>query len=317
MKKLVLIASVFVCIAAATITPRIEFEAPEVYPEGVAYDSIGKIYYVSSARLGTIGKVSPQGKYTIFYSDNSLKSSYGLKISPDGKRLYACVGDANYSKFKSAETDKKMARLIGIDLKTGKKMIDTDLSKLISGKHFGNDLTFDKTGNAYITDSFANAIYKVSPDGKPSVFAQHDLFKSEGVSLNGIVCHPTGFLIVANGGTGSLLKVDLKNPSNVQKVKTDQFFMNADGLLLDGKDLIMVQNGGVNKIYRFQSTDNWMSAKVKAATGPDDHFMFPSTATRANNEIWVVNAKFNELVDSTNVPSKKFTLQKAIFKPVP
>ncbi len=318
MKKILFAGLVLMCMAAATLTtPRIEFEAPDAYPEGVAYDSVGKNYYVSSARLGSIGKVSPDGRYSVFYTDNTLKSSYGLKISPDNKKLYACIGDANYSKFKTPETDKKMARLIAVDLKTGKKITDVDLSKLIPGKHFSNDLTFDKAGNAYITDSFANAIYKVTPDGKASVFATHELFKSEGVSLNGIVAHPSGFLIVANGGTGSLLKVDIKSPTNVQKIKLDQFFMNADGLLLDGKDLILVQNGSVNKIYRFETADNWASAKVKAATHPDDHYTFPSTATRANKEIWVMNAKFNELADSTNVPSKKFNIQKAIFKAVP
>ena len=300
-------------------TQRIEFEAPDSYPEGVVFDKTANVYYVSSARTATIGKVAGPGSYAPLFTDSSLKSSYGLKIHPDGKRLFACISDANYSKFTSPDTRKKLARLISIDTKTGKKLSDVDLSKLIPGKHFINDLTFDPKGNAYVTDSFANAIYKVTPDGKASVFSKSDLFKTEGVGLNGIVWHTDGFLLVDSSGSGMLYKVDGKDGSKVTKVKTEQFFMNADGLLLNAdKTLTLVQNGGVNKIYKLESKDNWASAKIKEATMAEDRFTYPSTATvNAKNETWIMNAKFNELIDSTLVPSKKFAIQKAVFVPIP
>ncbi|GEP51153.1 hypothetical protein FNO01nite_18250 [Flavobacterium noncentrifugens] len=303
-------------IAALFVAPshKIEFEAPESYPEGVTFNPKNNNFYVSSARLGTIGEVSSDGKYKIFYQSPELKSTYGLKVSNDQKRLFACVGDANYSKFKSPDTDKKLAHLIAIDLKSAKKVMDVDLSGLVPGKHFPNDLTFDKSGNTYVTDSFANVIYKVSPDGKASVFAKSDLFKTEGVGLNGIVWNPGNFLLVSSSGAGTVFKVDVANPTNITRVELPQFFMNADGLLLnDSSTLTLVQNGGSNRIYQLQSTDNWKSAKVKSATKYEDRFAFPSTATANKNEVWVMNAKFNELNDSTSVPSKKFSIQKADF----
>jgi len=303
-------------IAALFVAPsqKIEFEAPESYPEGVTFNPKTSNYYVSSARLGTIGEVSSDGKYKAFYQSPELKSTYGLKISNDQKRLFACVGDANYSKFKSPGTDKKLAHLIAIDLKSGKKVLDVDLAGLVPGKHFPNDLTLDKSGNAYITDSFANVIYKVSPDGKASVLAKSDLFMTEGVGLNGIVWNPGNFLLVASSGAGTIFKVDVANPMNITRVELPQFFMNADGLLLnDANTLTLVQNGGSNRIFQLQSSDNWKSAKVKSATKYEDRFAFPSTATANKGEVWVMNAKFNELNDSTTVPSKKFSIQKADF----
>ena len=296
---------------------RIEFEAPECYPEGIAFCPKNDCYYVSSARLGTIGEVTSDGKYKAFYQSADLKSSYGLKISPDQKRLFACIGDANYSKYQSSDTHKKMARLIAIDLKSGKKTFDVDLSNLVAGKHFPNDLTFDKSGNVYVTDSFANVIYKVASDGKASVFSKSDLFKTEGVGLNGIAYNPGNFLLVSDSGTGMVYKVDVANPNNVQPVKIPQFFMNADGLLLtDPNTLTLVQNGGSNRVYQLSSSDNWKTARVISATALEDRFAFPSTATANKGDVWVMNAKFNELADSTNVPSKKFTIQKAIFRPM-
>jgi sugar lactone lactonase YvrE len=317
MKKL-LILFLFAQIGwAQEPTKRIEFEAPETYPEGIAFDSKANTFYVSSARLGTVGKVTKDGKYTELYADKSLKSTYGLKIHPDGKRLFVCAGDANYSKFSTPDTKKKMARLLSIDLKTGKKVADIDLSGLIPGEHFPNDLIFDGSGNAYITDSFADAVYKVDASGKATVFSKSELLKSAGVGPNGIVFKAKGFLIVANNGAGALIKIDLANPEKSSKIKIDQFFPGADGMIMNNENtLTLVQNGGVNKIFKIKTSDNWNSAEVIESTSVEDRFAFPSTAAMAGNETWIMNANFSELTEGNNVPSKKFSMQLAVFKPV-
>lgn len=320
MNKIVLCILLAGCTAALPDqpTPRISFTAPEAYPEGVAYHPEADLFFVSSARLGTVGKVTPGGVYSVLLNDPTFKSTYGVKIHPDGKRVFTCVGDANYSKFTSPDTRKKMARLVGIDIATGKKTDDIDLSKLVPGDHFPNDLTFDAQNNAYITDSFANVIYRVTPQGAASVFAASPLFNTKGVGLNGIVYHPDGYLLTVSSGTGAVYKIDMGNPKNVTKVKTDQFFMNGDGLLLNsGNKLVVVQNGGSDKIYELTSTDNWSSAKVSASTLAADRFTYPATATFAKEKVWVMNANFSELTDSTSVPSKRFDLQHARLVPLP
>jgi hypothetical protein len=94
--------------------------------------------------------------------------------------------------------------------------------------------------------------------------------------------------------------------------------MNADGLLLrDNTTLVLVQNGGSDKIYELKSEDNWSSAKLIASTLATDRFTYPSTATIAQDKIWIMNAKFSELVDSTSVPSQKFAIQHARMLPLP
>lgn len=317
MKNLIILLLFVQSVCAQQPTRRIEFEAPESYPEGVAFDKDANVFYVSSARLGTIGKVSKEGKYSELYADKSLKSTYGIKVHPGGKKLYVCAGDANYSKFSTPDTKKKMARLLIIDLKSGKKTADIDLSGLVPGEHFPNDLAFDDKGNVYITDSYADVIYKVEASGKAAVFSSSDLLKSAGVGPNGIVFHPQGFLLAANNGTGALVKIEITAPEKASKVKIDQFFPSADGLLLnDNNTLTLVQNGGVNKIFKIKSTDNWVSAQPIESTSVEDRFAFPSTAAVSGNEIWIMNANFSELAEGNNVPSKKFSLQQAVFTPI-
>ncbi len=297
---------------------RIAFIANDSYPEGIAYDKTKDIFYVSSMRNGTIGKVTRQGTYSILHYDSTLKSTYGLKVHPDGKRLFACVGDANYSRLTSSDTRKKMARLISIDLTTGKKVSDVDLSRLVNSKHSPNDMAFDDKGNIYVTDSYAHTIYKVTPDGNANIFSQHAKFKTEGVGINGIVYHPAGFLLVDNSNTGRIYKVSTVNPQDVSVVQIEQYFLGADGLLLnDDNTLTMVVNGGNDKIYQLSTEDNWKSAKLKGTTLIAERFTYPATATTSGNEIWVMNARTNELMDSTAIPSKRFAIQRAVLKPIP
>jgi sugar lactone lactonase YvrE len=314
---LLVITILYSCIAVGP-TPRINFTAPDVYPEGIAYDNTANVYYVSSARTGAIGRVTPEGAYTVLYTDTTLKSTYGMKIHPDGKRLFVCASDANYSRYTSPDTRNKMMRLISIDLATGRKLSDLDLSTLYPGKHFANDLVFDDKGNLYITESYSNTIIKVDANNTPSVFSKSPLFETGGIGLNGIVYNPAGYLLVNSTGKGMLFKVDINNPQNVQQVKLPMYFIGADGMLLnDPNTITMLVNGGNDKIFRITSSDSWQSASLSGTTLIADRFTYPATATFKGDDVWVMNAKFHELNDSTSIPSKIFAIQKAVIKPIP
>lgn len=297
-------------------SPQIKFTMPGLYPEGVTYNSKNSLFYVSSVTTAAIGTVDMKGNYKPFYEDNSLKSTYGLKIDPNQNRLWACVSDANYSKFSDSATYKKSGRLIAIDLASGKKVQDIDLSKEYKGKHFINDMAFDAEGNIYVTDSFSPVVYKINKEGKASVFAQSDWFKSEDIGLNGIAYHPQGFLIVNNNSRGALYKIDIKDPKNVSRVKVKNLFPGADGMLFNAAgNLILVQNKSVDKIHQLTSTDNWQNAEVQASTAAEDRFQQPSTTTLVGNQVYVLNSKMNELADPIKRPSKEFSIQLAEFKP--
>ena len=294
---------------------KITFQAPKVYPEGIAFDNKNGVTYVSSVKTGTIGKIDASGKYSEVLVDKALKSTFGMKVDEKTNRLWVCAGDPNYSIYKAPSTFKKMARIVAIDLSTGRIAADIDLSKLVEGNHFPNDLTIDGEGNLYITDSFAPAIYTVDTKGNPSVLVSSEMFKSKFVGLNGIVYHPKGYLLVAHNTDGCVFKVDLKNPSKPERVKIDQFFPGADGLWLDKQqNLVLVQNKGVNRVFKLSSTDDWKSAKVSGHTPPDALLQNPTTCGWFKNDIYVLNAKLNELSDSTMKPSDSFSFQQVIFK---
>lgn len=313
-----LLSGIFLLLSTLSVaqTPRINFKAPKFYPEGVAWDRDANRFLIGSVKTGTIGSVTENGDFAPLYVDSTLKSSFGMKIDGSGK-LWVCTGDPTYSIYKDSSTYKKMIRLIGIDLKTGKKTDDIDLSSLFPGKHFANDLVLDNAGNKYITDSYSPVVYRVDAGGKATVFAQSPLLGSIDVGLNGIVWSNKGFLIVANSSQGQLYKIDINNPTSISVIHQTTFFPGADGLLWDTKgNLLLAQNRGVHKIFQLTSKDNWGSCEVIASTLATDRFIQPSTIASTASSVYVLNSKLNELSDLTAKPSEEFSLQKVILHPV-
>ncbi|NIJ52970.1 gluconolaconase [Dyadobacter arcticus] len=298
-------------------TPVIKFAVPGLYPEGVAYHPDNKLFYVGSVTTATIGSVDLNGNYKPVFSDSTLKSTYGLKVDPSKKLLWACVSDANYSKYSEPATLRKLGRLIALDLGTGKKVKDIDLASLVEGKHFINDIVFDAEGNLYATDSFSPVIYIVDKTGKASVFVKSDFFKALDIGLNGIAFNPKGFFIVNNNSQGALYKVDLKNPEKISRVKIKNLFPGSDGMLFDDNGrLVVVQNKSVDKIFRLISNDDWQTAELESATAAEDRYQQPSTLTLVAKQVYILNSKMNELADPVKRPSKEFSIQRAEFKPV-
>jgi sugar lactone lactonase YvrE len=315
MKYALLVICCCVVLTTQGQSGRITFAAPKLYPEGIAFDNKNQIAYVGSVRTGTIGKVDKNGVYKEVYANKGLKSTYGMKVDEKRNWLWVCSGDANYSKYKDPSTFKKMARVIAIDLSNNQKVRDIDLSQLMEGNHFLNDLTLDDKGNLYVTDSFSPAIYKIDSKGTPTLFATNELFKAKSIGLNGIVYHPKGYLLVAHNTDGVILKVDVRDPSKVERVKIDQHFPGADGMWLDEKqNLVLVQNKGVNRVFKFSSADQWLTAQVIAKSKADEPLQYPTTCGMFNQNINVLDARLNELSDSTYKPSDKFSFHAVAFQ---
>ncbi|HET6150102.1 MAG TPA: gluconolaconase [Polyangia bacterium] len=298
--------------AAPPPTPAptgIEFKAPAQYPEGIAFNPKTNEFFVSSMRLGVVGAVKADGTFREFAKDPLLVSVVGMHADPARDRLLVCVSDPGVSVKTSPRTQKKIARLVAFDLATGKRKHVVELDKLAEGQHFCNDLTIDDQGNVYVTDSFTPVIYRVDSKYKASVFLKSDTFKGEGFNLNGIVHHAGDYLLVAKYNDGTIWKVDEKDPKKIEQVAIPEKLPNADGLILTGDgELVVAQNGDVNRVVRLKSTDGFKTAKVDKviATSKD----FPTTlVVGAGGKLYVMMSRLGELfADPAKAKSETFTL---------
>lgn len=260
-----------------------------------------------------------EGAYEPFIEDDDLVSTIGLKVDESRKRILVAVSDPGAGEKTSPQTAGKLATLGIYNLITGSRIKFVNLGALRpEGGHFANDITLDQQGNAYITDSFSPIIYKVDVDGNASILFENAEFATApgAFGFNGIVYHPSGFLIAGFSRDRKLIKIPVNTPSAWSEIIPDTQLMGPDGLLLskNGKELIVVNNaGGVapGKVIAFSSENNWESATAGNTFTTDP--VFPTTATAYKNQVFVVYAYLNRLFSGVQPPVSEFAIQKVPF----
>ena len=301
-------------------TPEtVTFNSPALYPEGVEWDEANQRYLVTSIRKGEVGSVKDDGTYWVFARDKRMVSSVGIKIDAKRDRVLVCNADPGAAEKSSPKTTGKLAALATFSLSSGKLINYTDLAKGIEGGHFCNDLTIDKDGTAYITDSFSPIIYKVDSNYNASVLVNDKTFGGKSFNLNGIVVKDN-YLLAVKMNSGQLFKIPLDNPKAFSEVKLEQKIYGADGLSWGpyGSLLVIANNNAyvgatpptaTNKVIKLNTHDNWATATVTGQSNTGD--VFATTGTTRNGQFYVIHAMLHVLF---NPETKKQLEQFKIVK---
>jgi len=289
---------------------QIGFSADTAYPESLTWSAKQGKFFVSSVRHGAVGTVTVDGKYTAFIADDKLVSTVGLLVDDERNTLWVTNSDPGAGDRTNAATQGQLAGIATYDATTGKRLAYYDLGHLSEGTHFANDVALDADGNAYVTDSFAPVIYRISKAGEASIFARSPLFKdAEGFNLNGIAYHRDGYLLVGKYNSGDLFRVSIADPAMIERVKLPQPLKGADGFsLVDAEHLVVVLNLGADKTVELVSTDGWASATIARETKSVSSM--PTAATRAGKDVWVLNSRLDTLFDAKADKVSDYLLQK-------
>lgn len=300
-----------------TLTPdTITINQQGLYPEGLAYDPQGERFLVSSFTSGAIGMVKDDGTYSNFINDKELISTTGIFIDNARNRVLVTIADPGASTKTTTETQGKLAAIAIYNLSTKQRINYVNLGKLkpLSG-HFANDIAVDNIGNAYVTDSFSDIIYKIDLAGTATIFLEDSKFVAPAGSfgLNGIVYHPDGYLIVAKYDEGLLFKIPVNNPSAFTQIKMTQTLSGADGLLLNDNNTLTVScNNTTNTVFKLTGNNNWNSANVTGTFATGD--VFPTTLAKRDGETYVLYAHLGALFSGQTPAVASFKIQKTNFK---
>lgn len=276
-----------------------------LFPEGVQYDTKNNCFLVSSLTTGNIGRVTDAGAYTVLASGSSANIVSAVGINLDDNRNRVLVASSN-------GTARNVAKLVSINRDNGQVNFNADLGALRSApNHFANDVAVDNEGNAYVTDSFAPVIYKVTPQGVASVFLDNPALAGAAgaFGLNGIVFHPSGYLLVAKTDNGTIFKVPVSAPTNFTTVSLGTNLTGADGMLLEDNNTLQVVASG--KVYRLRTSNNWVGATL-AGTFEANQSVSPTTlARRAGAASYVLYARLSEMM--TTPPPSQFVIGRVKF----
>ncbi|KAL3652922.1 hypothetical protein CASFOL_002603 [Castilleja foliolosa] len=227
-------------------------------------------------------------------------STLGLVVDRPRNRAVVVIADVLGNKYSA---------VAGYDLSTWDRLFLTQLSGP-EDKAFADDVAVDPQGNAYITDTKGNKVWKVGPNGEYLNSIESPLFAPKEwylnlIGLNGIVYHPNGYLLVIHTVTGNLFKIDVNNGDVVTKVN-----LNGGSLRFgDGMELLsptkLVVAGIVSRLV--ESLDDFETAKVVGKFSSSTIHRVTTAATVKDGKVYLNH------VFGLGYPKRKHVLIEADF----
>ena len=281
------------------------FHVPDGFqPEGIAVGR-GSSFYVGSLFDGRVYKGDLRtGQGEILVPSQAGRIAVGLAVDERSNAVFVAGGGPVLAPISGSA--------YVYDGDTGAELAVYPLSGL-----FVNDVVVTREA-AYFTDSFKPVFYRVplGPMGElpdPSEVQEIPLgdgfdFNPGTFNANGIEATPDGkTLIIANSSDASIYKVD---PLLGNAVKIDlggAALPSADGLVLAGKTLYVVQNG-LNQIGIVRLDSSLESGVVGDQPLTSPEYRIPTTAAKFGSTIYAVNARFGDWIPGLPSPDLEFTV---------
>jgi sugar lactone lactonase YvrE len=225
-------------------------------PEGLTVGPDGKVY-VTTFGFNAQGEQPGPGKLYVFNDDgkllrqvnvaNSTSHLLGLAFHPTTHALLVI--------------DFGAGKVLNVDSQTGSNSVF-----MTTGSLGLNALTFDSSGNVYVSDSFQGIIWKTGPSGgAPTAWVTDPLLLPNGIppfGANGLAFNRAGnALFVANTANDSIVKIPVTGGTPGTPQALVYGINGADGIVIDRSDNIWVAANQSDEIVVIDPTGK-MIAKL-------------------------------------------------------
>ncbi|KAI5381938.1 hypothetical protein KIW84_UN0323 [Lathyrus oleraceus] len=242
----------------------INFQSPNLYPESLAWDPLKQHFLVGSLCHRTISSISDAGIIETLISDTSLPENVtvvGITVDSRNNRVLAVIH--------AVKPLPPFNALAAYDLKSGNRLF---LSPLPTDEEaLANNVAVDYNGNAYVTNSIGNYIWKVNVKGEASIFSKSPRFTEHPVDrdtpysyigLNGIAYVSSGdYLLVVQSNTGKVFKVDADD-GTARHVLLNEDLTRPDGVVFRSDGVVLVVSPQANKLWLLKSNNGWREGVV-------------------------------------------------------
>src|SRR5581483_1949556 len=293
-----LVLGVFVCLSLwsleASAWDRGDVErfatlpAGAPHPEGIAADRHGNIY---ASGFDPINSVGP-GSVFVFNEHGRLVRT----LHPAGTSN-ALLGMGFTAGGDLLVIDFGQGKVFRVNPETGASALFTSVPGNASTGFGLNALTFDHSGNVYMSDSFQGVIWKTAPTGGPASEWKRDAlltttgfppFGANGLQFNS----DESALFVANTGNDTVVRIaNAGGVAGAASVFTNSI-NGADGLMIDEDDNVWVCANQADEIV---VTDKTGKAIAKLGDfngvrgGRPVGFLFPASLVRSGDWVYVTN----------------------------
>ena len=266
-------------------------------PEGLEVDSAGNVY-VTTFGFTAKGSASGLGQLFVFDDDGELLRQLSIAGSSPhllGLRFHPQTGALLVIDFGGG-------KVLDVDPRTGAAVVFMTLP-VLPHPALGaglNDVTFDKAGNVYVSDSFQGIVWKTGPHGGVgTVWVDDPLLRTTGVppfGANGLRFNKEETaLFVANTGNDTIIKIPVA--LNATGKRTAEVFTNsiggADGVIRDDKNNLWVAANQSDEIVVVDPTGRVIEklgdfAGVNSEGRPRE-LLFPASLRFSGDRLLVTN----------------------------
>jgi len=205
----------------------------ELVPEGIAFSQKKNSFYLTSIAKSKIVKVNRDtGEQEDFIGEQEFgyQPGAGIYVDDERNRIYALGG---YFRLKDS-----ISSLYSFDLTSQDLVKRYDVPGM--GEHFLNDMTMDKAGNLYITDTKDSSVYRLN-NGSDSLEL---FFKSPEIKYpNGIAISDDNSKLYIAAFQDGIRILDIKERKILNQVDTAGISNGIDGLEFYQGNLYAIQNG--------------------------------------------------------------------------
>ena len=251
-----------------------------IFPEGITVQ--GGFFYVTGTTDGTIFRGSlrePVAQVFLPGGQDGRTTARGLDAT---KELLVVAGGPTGTLF---VYDRESGDFLGSFSAPGA---------------FLNDVRVAPNGDAYVTDSTNDVVYRVPASALGTTSGGLERFSPGSVddplgqfNANGIAISPDGrYLVVVQTDTGRLFRISTGDAS-VQPIDLGGATVrNGDGIVLQGRTLYVVRNAA-EAVAEVRLSGQLTRGRV-VDTISDESFAFPTTAAISRGRLLVVNSQFNQ-----------------------
>ena len=212
----------------------------------------------------------------------------GLAVDDNKKLLWACANINSEGKRYSA--------IFKFDLYSGKLLNSFNNKDTIAATY--NDLTIDKSGDVYFTNTNGNQVYRINATND----SMYVFYCSNQIEYpNGITISPDNNYLYIASQTRGIRILDIENKKIINSNNTSINSMGIDGLKYYKNSLIGIQNGlggnnsiNINRYYL--SKDNKGIIGVKTIDKNNSNFDIPTTCAISNGKLFcIANSQLGNL----------------------
>lgn len=278
---------------ALAASTSIDLPGATVYPESLSSSKDGTLY-VGDIADGGVLRIRPNGAPERWIKPGAFGSAsvLGVLVDEPSNTLWICSNDLSGMGIKVPGAAAGSA-LIGFDLKTGSGKVRAPFP---GGHNLCNDMAVGADGSAYVTNSDAPQILKLSPGGRQLEvwFSDSSLQPApNGTGLDGIAFGSDGNLYVNRFDAADLYRIDVKGgkAGKLTKLNPSRKLELTDAIRPLGHGVFLLIEGAGRLDTMTIKGDDAVIATLK------DGYVTPTGVTPVGNVAWVSEGQLDYLFD--------------------